>query len=166
MGILSKTLLVSLTVLALILLSFVVVSILRAEDHRFREYYRPLSRNTTHQFAWISLSLFVASNFYSVLKRTSPKNIKAWLLIHCVSGASSLLFACLHVIGGLWPRRSGDFLSFFAFFLMMVVAVSGALEKSVKNNFVRSNCKILHVSLTILFYFILALHIFEKLALL
>jgi len=153
-------------ILLLLLLSFAVAFILQGEGYRWRGRRDDTLKGYAHQLGWISVSLFVASNLYSLLKRVSPKDVKIWLPIHCVLGIASLIFVCLHVIGGLWPIRPGDFLSLFTFFLMIVVVISGVLGKFVKTRFVKNYWRVLHVPLTMLLYLVLAVHILDKLALL
>lgn len=163
---LGKVLFTTLIVLLLLFSSLAVTFILQGEGYRWRGHRDTTLRDSVHQLGWISLSLLVASNFYSLFKRTSPKNIKTWLIIHCILGIASLAFACLHVISGLWPIKPRDFLSIFAFSLMIVVVVSGVLGRFVRISFARSYWRVLHVPLTILLYLVLAIHVLDKLALL
>lgn len=163
---LGEVLLIASIVVLLLLLSFTVTLILQGEGYRWRGYRDDTLRGSVHQLGWISFSLFVASNFYSLFKKVSPRDVKTWLLIHCVLGIMSLIFASLHVIGGLWPVRFRDFLSLFAFLLMIVVVVSGILGRFVRIGFIKSYWRILHVPLTMLLYLVLAIHILDKLALL
>ncbi|MEM0217713.1 MAG: hypothetical protein QXM73_03050 [Candidatus Nezhaarchaeales archaeon] len=162
---LNKILLIASVILLLLLLSFTVTLILQGEGYRWRGRRDATLRDYAHQLGWIGTSLFVTSNLYSLLKRISPRNVKTWLPIHCMLGIASLIFVCLHVIGGLWPIRPGGFLSLFGFLLMIVVITSGVLGKFVKIEFVKNYWRVLHVPLTIMLYLVLAVHVLDKLAL-
>lgn len=163
---LGKVLFVTSIVLLLLFSSFAATFILHDGGYQWRGSRDATWRGFVHQLGWVSFLLFIASNFYSILKRVSSKRVKTWLLIHCVLGIVSLVFACIHAIGGLWPIRSKDFLSLFAFLLMIVVVVSGILGRFVSVRFIKSYWKVLHVPLTVLFCLILIVHILDKLALL
>ncbi|MEM4653096.1 MAG: hypothetical protein QW535_03220 [Candidatus Nezhaarchaeales archaeon] len=163
---LNKVLLVTTIILLLLLLSFIATFTLQGEKYRWRGHHGTTLRGFVHQLGWIGFSLFMISNFYPLLKRVSPRNIKTWLLIHCLSGIASLIFICLHVVGGLWPVGPRDPLSLFAFFLMIMVVVSGVLGRFMRVTFVKSYWRALHVPLTILLYLVLAIHVLDKLTLL
>lgn len=161
-----KVLLAISIALILLLLSIAVTFTFYDGGYRWRKLHDAVSKAVAHQFGWISFLLLIASTSYSLFKRISPKNIRIWLLMHCILGVTSIIFAWLHVIIGLWPIRPRDFLSLFALLLMTAIVASGLLGEFVKVKLVKSYWRDVHVPLTILLYLVLTVHILEKLALL
>jgi FtsH-binding integral membrane protein len=124
--------------------------------------YRVFPGDTAHWFGWMGFLFFAGSASYSAFKRGFPRNIKTWLLIHCVVGTLSLILVAFHIINKLQALRPGYFISFFAFFLMAVIVIGGILGRYVKAKIIRDYWRTLHVPLTIIFCLTLAFHILEK----
>lgn len=163
----SKALLLTISILSLLLLAALITFNVGPEArYRQREPYRIFPRDVVHWFGWMGFLLFAASISYSALKRGFPRNIKTWLLVHCVTGTLSLLLVVLHIINRIQAPKPGYFISFFALLLMVTIVVNGILGRYVKAKFIRDYWRTLHMPLTILFYFTLALHILEKMNLL
>ncbi|MCS7368876.1 MAG: hypothetical protein NDF57_04140 [archaeon GBS-70-058] len=110
----------------------------------------------------MSFPFFAASSGYSALKRVFPRNIKTWLLVHCVTGVLSLVLVVFYMINKIQAPRPVHFIDFFAFLVMAVVVVSGTLGRYVKTKFIRKYWRTIHTSLTIIVYFTSAFHILEK----
>ncbi|MEM2739577.1 MAG: hypothetical protein QXQ29_02095 [Candidatus Bathyarchaeia archaeon] len=164
---LKKALFLMISILFLLLATtFIVFNIGPHARHQQRGPYRLFPRDIAHWFGWIGFLVFAASVSYSALKRGFPKNIKSWLLVHCTTGTLSILFATFHIINKIQLLRPGYFISFFTFFLMVTIIVSGILGRYMKARFIKDYWRTLHIPLTILFYFTLAFHILEKMNLL
>jgi hypothetical protein len=162
-GKLRKALLLLIFILFLLLLTAIITFNVGPEARRRqRGAYRIFPRDTAHVFGWAGFLIFAASAAYSALKRGFPRNIKTWLLVHCITGALSIVLVAFHIINKIQAPRPGYFISFFAFLLMAVIVVSGVLGRYVKAKFIRDYWRTLHIPLTIIFYFTLALHILEK----
>lgn len=106
--------------------------------------------------------MLATSASYSALKRGFPRSLKRWLGVHCVMGTLSIILVALHLINKIERMRPGYFISFFTFILMVVIVVGGILGRYVRVRVVREYWRTLHIPLTILFYFVLAFHILEK----
>ncbi|MEM1990620.1 MAG: hypothetical protein QW782_08325 [Candidatus Bathyarchaeia archaeon] len=164
---LSKTLFLMISILSLLLVAALITFNIGPEARRQqRGPYRIFPRDTAHWFGWVGLFIFAASASYSALKRGFPKSIKTWLLVHCITGALSMVLVTFHIINKIQAPRPGYFISFFAFLLMAVIVVSGMLGRYVKIKFIKDYWRTLHIPLTIIFYFTLAFHILEKINLL
>lgn len=159
----NKTLLLIVFILSLLLLTALITFNIGPEARRRqRGSYRLFPRDTAHVFGWAGFLIFAASASYSALKRGFPKNIKKWLLFHCVTGVLSIILVSFHMINKIQAPKPGYFISFFAFLLMAVIVVTGILGRYVKAKIIRDYWRTLHVPLTIIFYFTLAFHILEK----
>ncbi|MEM2021867.1 MAG: hypothetical protein QXP80_06550 [Zestosphaera sp.] len=160
---LSKALFLMIFIMSLLLLTAIITfNIGPYARHRQRESYRIFPRDAAHWLGWAGFLIFAVSAFYSAVKRGFPENIKAWLLIHCMTGMLSLALVAFHIINKIQAPRPGYFISFFAFILMTVIVVSGILGRYVKVKFIREYWRTLHIPLTVIFYFTLAFHILEK----
>lgn len=154
-------------ILSLLLIAALVTFNIGAEARRRqRGSYRIFPRDVAHWFGWVGFAIFAVSAFYSALKRGFPKSIKTWLLVHCVTGALSIVLVALHIINKIQFPRPSYFISFFGFLLMAVIVISGIIGRYVKAKIIKDYWKTLHIPLTIIFYFTLAFHILEKMNLL
>ncbi|MEM2448192.1 MAG: hypothetical protein QXM89_04760 [Candidatus Bathyarchaeia archaeon] len=159
----NKTLLLIVCILSLMLLAALITFNIGPEARRRqRGTYRLFPRDTAHLFGWAGFLIFAASASYSALKRGFPKNIKEWLLFHCATGILSIILVAFHIINKIQAPKPGYFLSFFALLLMTVIVVTGILGRYVKVKIIKDYWRILHVPLTLIFYFTLAFHILEK----
>ncbi|MGP3667713.1 MAG: hypothetical protein ACKD6N_07760 [Candidatus Bathyarchaeota archaeon] len=162
-----KTLFLIIFVLLLLMLAALIVfNTEPGGRYQQRGAYRIFPRETAHLFGWAGLTIFTASTFYSALKRVSPKNVKTWLLIHCIMGELSIVLVFFHTINKIQALKTGYFISIFTLLLMVVIVVSGILGRYVKTGFIKDYWKTLHVPLTIIFYVTLTFHILEKMNLL
>ncbi|MEM0095568.1 MAG: hypothetical protein QW660_02900 [Candidatus Bathyarchaeia archaeon] len=163
----SKALFLMIAILSLLLIAALVTFNVGPEARRQqRGSYRIFPRDAAHWFGWAGFAIFAVSAFYSALKRGFPGSIKKWLLIHCITGALSIVLVVFHIINKIQTPRQGYFISFFAFLLMAVIVISGILGRYVKAKIIKDYWKALHTPLTIVFYFTLAFHILEKINLL
>ncbi|MBS7619383.1 hypothetical protein KEJ21_01895 [Candidatus Bathyarchaeota archaeon] len=154
-------------VLSLLLFTaFIVFNVGPEARRQQRGSYRIFPRDLAHWFGWAGLMVFAVSTFYSALKRGFPRNIKTWLLAHCVMGTLSLGLVAFHIINKIQVLMPGYFISFFTFLLMAVIVITGILGRYLKTKIIKDYWRMLHVPLTMLFYFTLAVHILEKMNLL
>lgn len=163
----NKTLFLIIFILSILLLAALITFNIGPEERRRqRGAYRIFPKDTAHLLGWTGFLIFAASASYSALKRGFPKNIKTWLLVHCITGTLSIILVAFHIINKIQVLKPGYFISFFAFLLMLVIVVSGMLGRYLKTKFIKDYWRTLHIPLTIIFYFTLAFHILEKMNLL
>ncbi|MEM4188607.1 MAG: hypothetical protein QXN56_05580, partial [Candidatus Hadarchaeum sp.] len=124
--------------------------------------YRIFPVDTAHNIGWAGFILFVISAAYSALKRGFPSSIKLWLGVHCAMGILSILLVAFHIINKIQRIGPQYFISFFAFFLMLFVVFSGILGRYVRIKIIKDYWRTLHVPITIIFVFVLAVHMLEK----
>ncbi|MEM3550664.1 MAG: hypothetical protein QW222_01455 [Candidatus Bathyarchaeia archaeon] len=162
-----KTLFLMIFILSLLLLTaFITFNIGPEARRQQRGSYRIFPRDIAHWFGWAGFIVFAVSAFYSALKRGFPGSIKTWLVIHCIAGTLSIALVAFHIINKIQVLRPGYFISFFAFLLMVVIVITGILGRYIKAKIIKDYWRTLHIPLTILFYFTLAVHILEKMNLL
>lgn len=159
----SRILVLIFVILSILLLTALVTFNIGLEARRReRRLYRIFPRDVAHWFGWTGFLILAASASYSALKRGFPRKIKTWLFVHCVMGTLSLVLVAFHIINKIHAPRPGYFISFFTFFLMAVIIVGGIIGRYVKARIIKDYWRILHVPLTLIFYFTLAFHILEK----
>ncbi len=148
----------------LLLTSLLTFNIGPAGSRRQRERgsYRIFPKDSAHWLGWVGLFLLAVSASYSALKKGFPTNLKLWFSVHCVMGTLSIVFVAFHLINKIERMRPSYFVSFFAFFLMVVIVVGGILGRYVRVRVVKEYWRTLHIPLTMIFYFVLAFHILEK----
>jgi hypothetical protein len=154
------------SILSLLLLTAIITFNVGPARRQQMGPYRVFPRDTAHWFGWAGFLVFAGSASYSALKRGFPRNIKTWLLIHCVTGTLSLIVVAFHIINKIQAPRPGYFISFFAFFLMAVIVIGGIAGRYVKAKIIKDYWRTLHTPLTIIFCFTLAFHILEKMGIL
>jgi hypothetical protein len=125
-----------------------------------------LPRDTAHWYGWVGAVILGISATYSALKRFSPRNVRLWLFVHCITGILSLLVTGMHLLNRFGRARPGQFLSFFMFGLMVVIVVVGIVGRyRVRVPIFGEYWRQLHLPLTALFYVLLALHLLQKMGL-
>ncbi len=160
-----KVLVFIIVVFSLLLLTSVLtlnIGPLGSRRRRERGSYRIFPRDFAHWLGWVGFLVLAISAFYSALKRGFPRSLKLWLGVHCIMGTLSIILVAFHLINKIGRMRPGYFISFFAFLLMVVIVVGGILGRYVRVRVVRAYWRTLHTPLTIIFYFVLAFHILEK----
>lgn len=160
-----KVLVLIVVVFSLLLLTAVLTFNVGSEGSKRRGErgdYRIFPKDLAHWLGWVGLLVLAVSAFYSALKRGFPRSLKLWPGVHCVMGTVSIVFVAFHLINKVERMRPSYFFSFLAFFLMVVIVTGGILGRYVRVRVVKEYWRTLHIPLTIIFYFVLAFHILEK----